>query len=75
MGAGNLNSGSISLCVQDFILLTDFVPLPELIMIFCKGEIGEGNQTSTNDEALLNIKKIEYILTKLGKNELDLHKN
>ena len=38
-----------SLCVQDLILLTDFVSLPEFVMILSRGRIG--NQ----DEPLLNI--------------------
>jgi len=49
---------SISICVQDLIMLTDFVSLPELIMIFSRGRIANDSILSNPDEALLNIDKI-----------------
>ena len=68
-------SGSTSICSQDLILLTDFVPLSELIQLFCKGHHDFDIYGSSSDnESLLNIEKIEHLLTNMGKNDLELRK-
>jgi hypothetical protein len=68
-------SGSTSICSQDLILLTDFVPLSEFIQLFCKGHHDFDIYGSSSDnESLLNIEKIEHLLTNMGKNDLELRK-
>lgn len=59
------NDNANQICIQDFILLCDFIPLPEIIMIFSKGKVDQG-QGIGREEALLKISKIQNILTKLG---------
>ena len=69
-------SGSSSLCTQDLILLSDFVPMSQFIQVICKGQHDIGNyQSQETNESLLNINKIEHMLTNLGKNELELRKD
>ena len=67
--------GSLSICVQDFLLLTDFVPLGELVSILSRGRVDEDIRRSNGDEPLLTIEKIENLLIELGKNELSLLKD
>ena len=69
-------SGSTSICAQDLILLTDFVPLSEFIQLFCKGSHDFDIYGSTSEnESLLNIEKIEHLLTNMGKNDVELRKS
>lgn len=56
-----------SLVTQDLILLTDFVPLAEIITVLAKAKTFLAAEE--HDQELLSLSQIEAILTMLGKNQ------
>ena len=56
-------------------MLTDFVPLAELVSILARGHVDEDIRRGNGDMPLLTIEKIENLLIEMGKNELSLLKD
>lgn len=60
--------GVQSLVLQDLVLLSDFISLPRLIKILCKGRVSFENYQHNTE--LLSVPEIERVLTRIGKNHL-----
>lgn len=58
--------------MQDLVLLSDFISLPRLIKILCKGQVSYENYQHNTE--LLTVAEIEKVLTRIGKNHLQLQK-